>query len=147
MSLVDTLTTDLKASMKARDKVRTGTLRMLLADLKNSRIQAGEELDEAAELAMLTRQAKRRREAFEAYDKGGRAELAEAERAELAVIETYLPQPLSEEEVQALAEAAIAEVGATSMRDMGKVMGKLMPQLKGRFDGKRVQPIVRGLLG
>lgn len=146
MALADQLKTDMKEAMKARDKARLSTVRMLMAAVKNATIEKGGDLSEDDELSLLASQAKRRRESIKAYDEGGREDLAKQERAELAVIETYLPQQLSKEEVEAIAKEVVAEVGATSKRDMGKVMGKLMPKLKGRFPGKQVGSIVNALL-
>ncbi len=146
MALKETLTNDMKAAMRAKDKVTLSTVRLLLAELKNMEIDAADGLSEADELQLLTRHAKRRREAIVEYDKADRAELAAAERAELVVIEGYLPKQLTPEEATDVAREVIASVGAESMRDMGKVMGALMGKLKGRFPGKAVKPIVEGLL-
>lgn len=149
MPLLDTLNADLKTAMKARDEVRVGTLRLLISELKNARIEKGGKEGVLApddELEVLSRAAKRRREAIEAFEKGGRPELAAGEAAELAVIEGYLPKPLGRDEVAALAREVAAEVGATSMKDMGRVMSALMPRLKGRFPGKDVKPILEEVL-
>lgn len=145
MALLDQLTADMKVAMKARDADKLTTIRLLIADLKKQELDAGP-LDEAAELATLARQAKQRRESIDAYDAAGRAELAAKERAELAIITTYLPAQMSADDVRELAAKIIAEVGASSKADMGKVMGKLMPQLKGKFPGKDVRPIIDALL-
>ncbi len=146
MPLLDTLTADLKTAMKARDSARVGCVRLLINEVKNAAIAKGEPLDEAGELQLLSSQAKRRRESIEAYRKGGRDDLAESEAAELVVIEGYLPAPLDAAEVTVIVEAAIAETGAAGMRDMGKVMGRVMPQVRGRFPGKDVKPIVMARL-
>lgn len=147
MPLLETLSADLKTAMKARESVRVQTVRLLISEVKNAAIAKGGALDEAGELQLLSSQAKRRRESIDAYTSGGRMDLADQEAAELAVIEGYLPAPLTVDEVRALVEAAIAQTGAESMREMGKVMGLLMPQVRGRFPGKDVKPIVQGLLG
>lgn len=147
MSLQDTLTADMKAALKGHEKERLGTLRMLLSELKNASIAKRGPLEEADEIDLLAREAKRRRESIDAFEKGGREELAQKERGELAIIETYLPKPLSPDEVRALVREAIAATGASGKRDMGKVMGRVMPQLRGRFPGKDVKPIVDELLG
>jgi uncharacterized protein len=147
MSLQETLTAEMKAALKAHEKERLGTVRMLLAEVQNATIEKRGPLSEAEELELLARQAKRRRESIEAFEKGGRHDLAEKERAELALIEGYLPQQLSVDEVRALVREAMAAVGASGKRDMGKVMSHVMPQLKGRFPGKDVRPLVDELLG
>jgi uncharacterized protein YqeY len=147
MSLTDQLQADMKIAMKARDKLRLSTIRMILTDLKNEQIERRRELDEAEELAVLDRQARRRRESIKAYRDGGREDLADSEAAELEIIKEYLPKPLTAEEVESMVKAIIDEVGATSKRDFGKVMKTIMPKVKGRFPGKEVQPIVNRLLG
>lgn len=147
MSLTDQLQADMKVAMKARDKLRLSTIRMILTDLKNEQIERRRELDEAEELAVLDRQARRRRESIKAYRDGGRPDLADSEAAELEIIKAYLPKPLTAEEVESMVKAIIDEVGATSKRDFGKVMKTIMPKVKGRFPGKEVQPIVNRLLG
>jgi len=147
VSLTEELTTDLKDAMKARDKLKVSTIRMLMADLKNDSIAKKGELTEAEELTVLARQAKRRQESIEAFRGAGRDELADKEAAELRIIELYLPKQLGADEVEEMAREVIAAVGATSKKDMGQVMGQLMPRLKGRFPGKEVRPIVERLLG
>lgn len=151
MALKDKLTEDLKTAMKARDQVRLDTLRALITEMKNLSIaQKGEggsgELTEADEIAVLSRARKQREESIVAFKNGNRLDLAANEEAQLAVILDYLPKQLTADEVKAIVEKVIAEVGATSKKDMGKVMGKLMPQVKGRFPGDQVKPIVEGLL-
>lgn len=151
MALKDKLTEDLKTAMKARDQVRLDTLRALITEMKNLSIaQKGEggsgELTEADEIAVLSRARKQREESIVAFNNGNRLDLAANEEAQLAVILDYLPKQLTADEVKAIVEKVIAEVGATSKKDMGKVMGKLMPQVKGRFPGDQVKPIVEGLL-
>ena len=145
MALLDTLKTDMKTAMKAREKERLGVIRMLISDLKNMLIDKAE-LSEADELSFLSTQAKKRRQSIEEYEKANRADLADIERAELAIIQTYLPAPLSEDEVRKIIAAAIEATGAASPSDMGKVMGKVMPQVKGRFDGAAVRPLVQAAL-
>ncbi|MEZ4267626.1 MAG: GatB/YqeY domain-containing protein [Myxococcota bacterium] len=146
MGLGEQLRADMKVAMKAGDKVRLSTVRMLISELHNAQLAEMGTLDEAGELEMLVRQAKRRRESIEAFTKGGRLEMAELEAAELAVIETYLPQPLSAEEAASLVAETVKETGATSMKDMGRVMSAVMPKLKGRFPGKDVKPLVEAAL-
>jgi uncharacterized protein YqeY len=151
MALKDRLTGDLKVAMKARDQVRLDTLRGLIAELKNLEIaqrgQGGDgSLGEADELAVLSRARKQRDESIAAFRDAGREELAANEEAQLAVLLEYLPKQLGDDEVTAAAREIIAAVGATSKKDMGKVMGKLMAQVKGRYPGEKVKPIVEGLL-
>jgi len=146
MALIDTLNGDVKAAMKGGDKVRLNTVRMLIAALKNERISIGKDLSADQELQLLATQAKRRRESITLYTEGGREDLVAQEAAELAVIEGYLPAQLTEDDVRALVAEIIAATGAESMRDMGKVMGQLMPKLKGRFDGKLAKGVVQSAL-
>lgn len=149
--LKDQIADDLKAAMRARDDVRRRTLRSLRAALLEAEIserEGGEEalLTEQQELTVLRKQAKQRREAIDQYDQAGRADLAEKERAEREVIEAYLPQPLSDEALRETLQEIVEETGATSMRDMGKVMGTAMQRLRGRADGNRVRQHVEDLL-
>lgn len=145
--LRDRISEDLKTAMKARDQIRTSTLRMLLASMKNAQVERMHELDDDEVLEMAAREAKRRRESIEAFEAAGRDELVAKERAELAVLEEYLPAALSEVEIAALVEAAIAETGASSAKEMGAVMKALMPKVKGRADGAAVSNAVKSRLG
>lgn len=133
---------DVRSAMKARDRERAGALRMIVDVL-----QQDAKLGKGDEVAVLQRERKKRVEAAEAYEKAGRAEQASAERFEAELIEAYLPQQLSDEELGDLVEAAIAETGASEQRQMGEVMSALMPKLGGRADGKRVSAAVREKLG
>ncbi len=148
MTLKDTLKADLKQSMKDRDAVRSGTLRMALAAITNAEVagDTAKELSEKEELAVITKEAKKRREAAEAYDGAGRAELAEQERAELAVLEAYLPAQLTDAELDQLVADAVAESGATGMAGMGSVMKILQPKTNGRADGAKVAAAVKRAL-
>jgi len=138
---------ELKQAMRDKDEAAKLTLRSLKTALTEARKAEGQEaLDEDAVAAVIQREAKRRRDAAEAYDQAGRVDLADKERAELAVLAPYLPRQLSDEELEEAASAVIAEVGATSMRDMGAVMSALMPRVAGRANGKRVSQTVRRLL-
>ena len=146
-TLKDQLRTDLTSAMKARDKDRAGTLRMVMASITEAEV-AGKEAKELTDdeiITILTREAKKRREAATAFADGGRAEQAEKETAEAAVITEYLPAQLSAEEISDLVSKAIAQTGAADegMRAMGKVMGILTPQTKGRADGGAVAAEVR----
>lgn len=136
------LKSDMKDAMRAKDKERLTTVRMLISSLKNMAIDLKRDLTEDDILDVLSTEAKRRREAAEQYREGDRDELAEKEEAELAVIEEYLPKALTDDEVGEMIDAIIEKVGATSRADMGKVMGAIMPQVKGRFDGSRVKDLV-----
>ncbi len=146
MSIVDRLNEDMKAAMKRGDRERVNAIRQLRAQLLNTRIELGRDLNDEDAIAVLTNAAKKRKEAIEMYRQGGRQDLVEKEQAELAVIQEYLPAPLSSEELEKLVEETIREVGATSMKDMGRVMGSLMPRVRGRADGKEVQALVRSKL-
>ena len=133
---------DTKVAMKARRPAEVSALRMLAAALKNKRIELGHDLTDDEAIAVLTTEAKKRRESVEAYRGAGRTELADKEEAELAVLARYLPQPLTDDEARAIVAEVVAEVGATSPQDLGKVMGKVMGRVKGRFDGGRVKDLV-----
>jgi uncharacterized protein len=139
------LQADLTTSMKARNEVATSTLRMVLTAVTNEEVAGttARQLSDDEIVRVLGREAKKRREAAEAFDAAGRAELAARERAEGVVIDAYLPQQLSDDEMRALVSAAIAESGASSARDLGAVMKVLGPQTNGRADGKRVSDEVR----
>lgn len=147
MSLQARIEADLKDAMRAKDVVRRDTLRMLLAALKNKRIETGQDLDEAAERGVLATAAKTRAESVEQYEQGGRPELAEKERAEIEVIQGYLPKQLDEAETYALVEAKIAELGLSSKQDIGKLMKAIMAEHRGAVDGKLVQRQAGELLG
>jgi uncharacterized protein YqeY len=148
MSLKQKITSDLTASMKAKDAPRTSTLRMVKAALQNREIEKGGELEEE-ELAKLLRSlVKQRRDSVEQYEKGGRQDLADKEKAEIGVIEDYLPQAASRESMEAAVSAAISETGATSMKDMGTVMKAAQAALAGKnADGRTLSEIVKAKLG
>jgi len=145
------LRTDLTASMKARDSLRSSTLRMLLTSITNAEVAGKEqrELSDDDVVGVLSTEAKKRREAATAFEDAGRVDSAEKERAEAEIIADYLPQQLSESEVRDLVSATVASLGAggEGMRAMGKVMGALQPQVKGRADGGQVAAEVRRQLG
>ena len=140
------LNMDLKQAMRSGDAQTRDTIRMLQAAFKQAEIDDGSVLDEEGVQSVLLKQAKQRRESIDAYESGGRAELAEVERQELEVIERYLPQMMSRAEIEQLAAQTIDALGASSPRDMGRVMGRLMPQLQGKADGSVVSAVVRQLL-
>lgn len=150
-ALKDRLRADLTAAIKGRDEVRSSTLRMLLTAITNAEV-AGKEQRELSDddiIGVLSTEAKKRREAATAFDDGGRVEMAEKERAEAVVIADYLPEALSDEEIARIVTDAIAQTGAAGegMRAMGKVMGLVTPQVKGRADGGAVAAEVRRQLG
>jgi uncharacterized protein YqeY len=138
---------DLKTAMRAGDAETRDTLRLLVAALKYKRIELGREPDEAEELQVLQKQVKMRQDSVAQYAAAAREDLAAKERAEIAVIERYLPQRLSEDDVRALVERTIRDVGATTKTDLGKVMKAVMAAHQGKVDGKAVQRIAGELLG
>jgi uncharacterized protein YqeY len=146
MSLQTDIESAMRAAMKARDAVRVSTLRLAMAAAHNRQIELGHALTDAEVIEVLDRQVKQRRESIELYRKGGRPELADAEEAELAVLREFLPEPLTDAELERLAREAVAATGAQGPADMGRVMGALVPQTKGRADGKAVSELVRRLL-
>lgn len=146
MSLLDTLSQDLKEALKARNEIKLSTLRMIKASLKNKEIEKMAALSDDDIVAALSTMAKQRRESIEQYTAAGRLELASREEQELFIIQSYLPKQLSPEELDAVIRAAIQESGAVSPSDMGKVMKVLMPRVKGVADGKLVNQRVKDLL-
>ena len=138
--------TDLKAAMKSGDKRRVATLRLVLSALKNERINSQRDLTGDEAEAVLRRAVKQRKEAIEIYGSSGRADLAAAEKEELAILESYLPQAMPEEELEETVSAIIREKGLSSARDVGVLMKELMTRHRGRVDGKRAQEIARKLL-
>lgn len=146
MNLLERIGEDIKTAMKAKDQVRLDTLRMLKSDLNNVRIDKKSDLTDEDVLAVIQKSVKKRQDSIEAYTTGGRADLADKETREMEILKGFLPEQMSESDIQALVKAVIAETGASSKRDMGKVMGALMPKVKGRADGKLVQQAVSALL-
>jgi uncharacterized protein YqeY len=147
MSLKEKILADLTVSMKAKEAARTSTLRMLKAALVNRRIEKGAELDEDEVMKLLRSQVKQRRDSIEQYLKGARHDLAEKETAEIAVIESYLPQAASSDEIERAVAAAMTETGATSMKEMGAVMKATMTHLAGKNpDGRAVSEAVKAKL-
>ena len=143
MTLKTQIQDDVKDAMRARDRERIGALRLVSAAIKQIEVDTREELDDAGVLAVLDKMSKQRRESLEQYEKAGREDLANQERFELEVIANYLPEPLSDAEIAALVDQAIADTGASGMQDMGKVMGQLKPQVQGRADMKALSGLVR----
>lgn len=147
MPLKESLTNDLKDAMRQRDAVRRDTIRLLLSAIGyEEKAKRTDALSDDAVMQVLSRQAQQRRDSIEAYQKGNRADLVAKEEAELAIVVQYLPQPLSEDEIAAIVQSAIADVNATGPQDMGKVMGKVMPQVRARADGKQVSALVNQTL-
>jgi uncharacterized protein len=138
---------DMRDAMKAREAVRVGTLRMLMAAVKNAEVDKRHELSDDEVLEVVTREAKRRRESIEAFEQGGRDDLVTKESDELKVLEAYLPDRLSDDELAVLVDEAIAETGASTPKQMGDVMKALMPKLRGRADGSQVSALVKSRLG
>ena len=143
MSLIARLEGELKDAMAARDAERRDTLRLILSSLRSAEKELQRPLHDDEELQVLQRERKKRTEAAEASRQGGRDEQADGEERELAVLEEFMPEPLSEDELEEIVDDAIAEVGATSMRDIGRVMADVMPQVAGRADGSAVSQLVR----
>jgi uncharacterized protein len=144
VNLKEQIVTDVTVAMKAKDAARTSTLRMLKAAIVNRQIEKGGELDDEELMKLLRSQVKQRRDSVEQYGKGGRQDLVDKELAEIAVIEGYLPQAASQEEIDQAVAAAIADTGATSMKEMGAVMKAVMPRLAGKnADGRAVSEAVK----
>jgi hypothetical protein len=147
MSIVERIQAEQTLALKAGEKDRLSGLRLLSSELQNRRIELGRALSDDEAIEVLMRALKQRRESEEQFTKGGRPELAAREAAEAEVIRSFLPEPLSDEELDAMVDAAIAETGATSLREMGAVMGHLMPMVKGRAEGSAVSARVKERLG
>lgn len=143
MSLIERIEGELKQAMRARDRERTDTLRLTLVSLRSAEKELARPLKEDEELQVLQRERKRRTEAAEAFREGGRAEQADKEERELEIIQEFMPEPVSDEDLERIIDDAIAETGATSLRDLGRVMADVMPQVAGRADGSTVSQVVR----
>lgn len=147
MSLAEQIEKDVIVAMKAKDPVKVSTLRMLKSALGNYLIQVKKDKAEDPEvLIIITKQAKQRRESVESFEKAGRKDLADKEKAELAILEAYLPKQMTDDELRTAVQNAIASSGAQSPADMGKLMKVLMPTIQGKADGKRVQEAVKAIL-
>ena len=146
MTLQEKLQDDLKDAMRSGDTTRRSVIRYLRAQIHNQKIASQGPLDDQDIAVLLSKQAQQRRDSMEAFQKGNRTDLVEKEQAELDIILGYLPQQMSDEEIGDLVRQAIQQVAAVGPRDMGKVMGALMPQLRGTADGKRVSALVSQLL-
>jgi uncharacterized protein len=145
MPTLEQISKELLESMKRRDSVRTSTLRMLVSSLRNKEVEK-KTLAEGDVLEVIQSEAKRRREAMEEYRKANRPDLAAKEESELKILQVYLPAGLSEAELRSLIQSAIQSAGAQGAKDIGRVMSVMMPQVKGRADGKQVQQLVKELL-
>jgi uncharacterized protein YqeY len=146
MSIKETLQKDRIAAMRAGDASKRNALGLLLAAVKQEEVDNQVSLDDEGVLAVLTKQAKQRRESIADYEKAGRPEMVANEAAELTIIESYLPQQMGREEIKVIAAKIIADLGVTDAKGMGQIMGKLMPELKGQADGRLVNEVVRELL-
>jgi len=147
MALIDDLKNAQKEAMRAKNKVRLGTIRMALAAIKQKEIDEQVTLGDSDILAVLTKMVKQRQDAATQYDSAGREDLAQTERTEIVELESFLPQPLTEEEIAVLIDEAMASTGASGMQDMGKVMGVLKPQVQGRADMGALSAQIKQRLG
>jgi len=147
MSLQEKLNTDLKVAMRAHDELRKLVLRTVLSSMNYAEIAKQKKLDDGGIIEVIGKEIKQRRESIEAYEKGNRMDLVEKEKAEMAVLQEYMPAQMGRDEIVSIVQAVIAEVGAKGPGDKGKVMQKLMPQVKGKADGGEVNGIVTDLLG
>ncbi|MBE6086297.1 MULTISPECIES: GatB/YqeY domain-containing protein [Selenomonas] len=146
MSLKEQLTADMKEAMKNKEKERLAVIRMVRGAIRQQEIDGQKELGEEDVIAVISKEVKMRRDSIEEFQKGGREDLVEKTQAEIDVLLPYLPAQLSEDEVRELVKAAVEQTGAATPKDMGKVMGVLMPKVKGRADGKMVNTIVKSFL-
>ncbi|MCF1684384.1 GatB/YqeY domain-containing protein [Tetragenococcus halophilus] len=146
MTLLTKLNDDMKAAMKGKDKESLQVIRMLKASLQNEKINLGRDLTDEEELAIISREMKQRRDSLAEFEKVGRDDLAEKTKSEIAIVERYLPAQLTEDEIRQLVSQAIEQTGASSPKEFGKVMGVVMPKVKGKADGNQVNAIVKELL-
>jgi uncharacterized protein len=146
VTLPERISKELQEAMKNRESIRVSTLRLLVSAFRNKEIERQKPMTDGEYLEVIQNEAKRRREAIDEYAKAGRTDLADKERAEFELLQVYLPKPFSEAELKVLVEATVKQVGAKTPQDMGKVMSALMPQIKGRADGKQAQQLVSQFL-
>lgn len=146
MSLLDNLKKDMITAMKAKDKDTLSVVRMLKASVQNEQINLGHDLTPDEENALMAKEYKQRKDSMVEFEKGGRQDLVDATKKEMAVVAKYMPKQMSADEVEKVVEETIAEVNATSMKDFGKVMGAIMPKVKGKADGKVVNETVKKVL-
>ena len=147
MSLKDRITQDVKDAMRAKDKARLATLRLITAAIKQREVDERIDLDDTQVTLVLDKMVKQRRESIVQFEKAGRDDLITIETSELEIITPYLPEQLGEDEINALIDSALEQTGATSVKDMGKVMGQLKPKLQGRADMGAVSALIRAKLG
>jgi len=143
MNILEQIDQNLTKALKEKDETTISVLRMLKSVIKNKEIEKGKKLEEEEILELINKEAKKRKEAAQAYEEGGRSELAEQEKKELEILKTYLPEQLSEEEIQKIVEETIKETRASSFQDIGKVIGAVMSKVKGRAEGSMVSKIVK----
>ncbi|MBE3554617.1 MAG: GatB/YqeY domain-containing protein [Thermicanus sp.] len=146
MPIMERLNQDLKEAMKDKDSFRLSVIRMLKSSLKNEEINRSKSLSEEEELSVLTRELKMRLDSLQEFERAGRKDLIDKAQREIAIVKSYLPEELSEEELRQMIQEVISQVGATSKKEMGKVMANLMPKVTGRADGKRVNQLVQEYL-
>ncbi|MDQ8685389.1 GatB/YqeY domain-containing protein [Enterococcus sp. FR211] len=146
MSLLSRLNDDMKTAMKAKDKESLQVIRMIKSSIQNELIKEGHDLTEEEELTVLSREMKQRRDSLHEFEEAGRDDLAEKVKSEIVIVEKYMPEQLSDEEIRQLVQEAITQTGASSMKEFGKVMGAIMPKVKGKADGNQVNAIVKELL-
>jgi uncharacterized protein YqeY len=146
LSLLTTLNEDMKQAMRAKDKETLQVIRMLKASIQNEQIKKGQDLNDEEELTVLSREMKQRRDSLTEFEKADRTDLADKVKKEIVIVEKYLPAQLSEDEIRAIVTEAFATTGATSPKEFGKVMGAVMPKVKGKADGNQVNAIVKELL-
>ena len=146
MSVLDQLNQDMKAAMKAKDKAKLKTIRMLKASLQNEKLAKQDDLTEQEELDILAREKKQRLDSLQEFKQAGRDDLVDEVEEELTIVAEYLPEPLSDNEVKEIVQSVIDSVNASGMQDMGKVMGTVMPKVKGRADGNFVSEVVKAKL-
>lgn len=147
MALKEQLTADMKTAMKEHDKNRLAVIRMVRGAVRQAEIDGGhKELGDEEVISVISKEVKMRRDSIEEFKKGGRTDLVEGTQAEIDILMAYLPKQLTEDEVRALVAEAVEATGAKTPKDMGKVMGQLMPKVKGRADGKRVSTLVKSML-
>lgn len=146
VSLLEKLNNDMKTAMKAKEKDRLTVIRMLKASIQNEQIKIGRELNEEEELTVLAREMKQRKDSLTEFEKADRPDLADKTAAEIVIVQEYMPEQLSEEEIRQIVQEAIKQTGATSPKEFGKVMGVVMPKVKGKADGNQVNEIVKSLL-
>lgn len=147
MTLKDRLTNDLKESMKNKETVRKSVITLIRADIKQYEVDNRVELDDDKILTLIAKQMKQRKDALEEFKKADRTDLIDQTNEEIEVLSFYLPEQLADDELEEIVKKVVAEVGATSMKDMGAIMGKVMPLVSGRADGKRINAMVKKILG